>query len=73
MTAIPITPTSKIEITKEWCLRMAQFETNTEIGAGLLAFDPLFDGENGVDVLGDYGYIRDGLLAKEDNKVNQND
>ena len=36
----------KIEITKEWCLRMAQFETDTEIGAGLLAFDPIFDGES---------------------------
>lgn len=32
-----------IEITKEWCLKMAQLETNTEISAGLLAFDPIFD------------------------------
>lgn len=35
----------KIEITKEWCLRMAQREADAEIGAGLLALDPVFDGE----------------------------
>ena len=35
----------KIEITKEWCLRMAQREADAEIGAGLVAFDPVFDGE----------------------------
>ena len=34
----------KIEITKEWCLRMAQREADAEIGAGLLAVDPAFDG-----------------------------
>lgn len=33
----------RIEITKEWCLKMAQLETNTEIGAGRLAFDPIFN------------------------------
>jgi len=35
----------KIEITKEWCLRMAEIEANAEIGAGLYALDPIFDGE----------------------------
>ncbi|MFZ1827439.1 MAG: helix-turn-helix domain-containing protein [Candidatus Competibacteraceae bacterium] len=35
----------RIEITKEWCLKMAQLETNTEISAGRLAFDPIFDDE----------------------------
>lgn len=35
----------KIEITKEWCLRMAQREADAEIGAGLFALDPVFDGE----------------------------
>ena len=35
----------KIEITKEWCLRMAEIEANAEIGAGLYALDPVFDGE----------------------------
>jgi len=35
----------KIEITKEWCLRMAEIEANAEIGAGLCALDPVFDGE----------------------------
>jgi transcriptional regulator with XRE-family HTH domain len=35
----------RIEITKEWCLRMAEIEANAEIGAGLYALDPVFDGE----------------------------
>jgi HTH-type transcriptional regulator, competence development regulator len=35
----------RIEITKDWCLRMARHEADAEIGAGLLAIDPVFDGE----------------------------
>ena len=35
----------KIEISKDWCLRMAQYEGDAEIGAGRLAIDPVFDGE----------------------------
>jgi transcriptional regulator with XRE-family HTH domain len=35
----------KIEITKDWCMRMAQLEADGEIGAGALAIDPVFDGE----------------------------
>ena len=34
----------KIEITKDWCMRMAQLETDGEIGAGMLAIDPVFEG-----------------------------
>jgi transcriptional regulator with XRE-family HTH domain len=37
----------RIEMTKDWCLRMAQLEADAEIGAGLLAIDPVFD--SGVD------------------------
>jgi HTH-type transcriptional regulator, competence development regulator len=33
-----------IEITKEWCRRMAQLEGGFEVGAGLTALDPTFDG-----------------------------
>lgn len=33
------------EFTKEWCLRMAQIEGDSEIGAGLIAVDPTFDGD----------------------------
>lgn len=33
----------KSNITKEWCLRMALAEGDTEIGAGLTAIDPVFD------------------------------
>ena len=35
----------KIEISKDWCVRMAQREGDAEIGAGLLAIDPVFDGD----------------------------
>lgn len=35
----------KVDMTKEWCLRMAQREADSEIGAGLIAVDPVFDGE----------------------------
>lgn len=31
----------KIEVTKALCLRMAHFEGDAEIGAGLLALDPV--------------------------------
>ena len=33
------------EISKEWCIRMAQLEGDAEIGAGRLAVDPVFVGE----------------------------
>lgn len=33
------------EYSQEWCLNMAQLEGNAEIGAGLPAMDPVFDGE----------------------------
>ena len=32
-----------MDISKEWCLRMAQIEGVTEIGAGRLAVDPYWD------------------------------
>jgi hypothetical protein len=35
----------KIDFTEEWCLNMAQLEADAQIGAGLLAVDPVFDGE----------------------------
>jgi len=38
----------KIEVTKEWCMTMAQHEADAEIGAGLLAVDPVFDGETAL-------------------------
>ena len=37
----------KLEIEKEWCIRMALLEGDAEIGAGRLAVDPVFD----VDVI----------------------
>ena len=35
----------RIDVSKEWCARMAQLEADAEIGAGLLSIDPVFDGE----------------------------
>ena len=35
----------RIEIAKEWCARMAHLEGDAEIGAGLFARDPTFEGE----------------------------
>jgi transcriptional regulator with XRE-family HTH domain len=34
----------RIDLTKDWCTRMAQLEGDAEIGAGPLAIDPVFDG-----------------------------
>ena len=42
-----------MEISKEWCMRMAQLEADAEIGAGLLAGDPVFDGEAAPAVASD--------------------
>lgn len=38
----------KINVTKDWCVTMAKEEAGAEIGAGLLAADPIFDGEEGT-------------------------
>jgi len=35
----------RIEITKDWCIKMARLEDDYEIGAGAIAVDPVFDGE----------------------------
>ena len=43
----------KLDIKKEWCIRMAQVEGDAEIGAGRLAIDPVFDGEAIPAVAGD--------------------
>ena len=32
-----------MDISKEWCLRMAQIEGDTEVGAGRLAVDPYWN------------------------------
>lgn len=35
----------RIEITKDWCVRMAQLESNDEVGVGPLAAEVAVDGE----------------------------
>jgi transcriptional regulator with XRE-family HTH domain len=34
----------RVEITRDWCRKMAQLEGESEVGAGLLAIDPTFEG-----------------------------
>ena len=41
----------KMDVTKEWCMTMAQREAGAEVGAGLLAADPVFDGKAVIDDL----------------------
>lgn len=45
----------KLNIKKEWCIRMAQIEKDAEIGAGRLAIDPVFGGETVPAVAGERG------------------
>lgn len=33
----------KLNVSQEWCLRMAELEGDAEVGAGRLAVDPVFD------------------------------
>ncbi len=43
----------KIEFSKEWCRYMAELEGDAEIGAGPLAFDPVFTDESMPAISGD--------------------
>lgn len=43
----------KIDVTKDWCMTMAQLEAGVEVGAGLIAADPIFDGEVVLDDMRD--------------------
>ena len=38
----------KINVTQAWCKKMAGFEASAEVGAGLLAIDPILDDGNPV-------------------------
>lgn len=39
----------KIDVTKDWCMTMARREAGADVGAGLIAADPIFDGEAALD------------------------
>jgi len=54
----------KIDITKEWCLRMANLEGDAEIGAGKVAIDPVFDGESFAASNGDEPSIAFGRFVR---------
>jgi len=34
----------RIDLTKDWCLRMAELEADQEIGVGVAANNPVFNG-----------------------------
>ena len=50
----------KTELSKEWCMRMAQLEGDAEIGAGLVAINPVFDEGEPAHPSDQIGYERDG-------------
>ena len=39
-----------IEMSKQWCMKMAELEGDQEIGAGSLAIDPCFEIEDGNEI-----------------------
>lgn len=43
----------KINVTKAWCVNMARNEAGAEIGAGLLAMDPIFNFTSELEASGD--------------------
>ena len=43
----------RIDISKEWCMRMAELEANAEIGAGALAVDPILEDKPGRESVPD--------------------
>ena len=47
----------KIEVTKDWCEAMARQEADVEVGAGLIAADPIFNGEAAHDTTFDESRI----------------
>lgn len=48
----------KVNLSKDWCMKMAQLEGDAEIGAGLAAFDPIFD-----DNVSNVAAVEEGGLA----------
>jgi transcriptional regulator with XRE-family HTH domain len=53
----------KVEITRDWCLKMALLEGDSEIGAGLVAIDPVFEG-NGMAAAADDPSIAFGRFVR---------
>ena len=53
----------KVEITGDWCLKMALLEGDSEIGAGLVAIDPVFKG-NGMAAAADDPSIAFGRFVR---------
>ena len=49
----------RIDLTKEWCMRMAELEGDSAIGAGLYALDPTFE----------YGPVASTINTEESNIV----
>ena len=54
----------KIDVTKDWSMMMAQLEAGAEVGAGLIAADPIFDGEAALDEMRDESRLAFGRFVK---------
>lgn len=54
----------KIDVTKDWSMTMAQLEAGAEVGAGLIAADPIFDGEAELDEMRDESRLAFGRFVK---------
>lgn len=54
----------KIDVSKDWSMTMAQLEAGVEVGAGLIAADPIFDGEAELDELRDESRLAFGRFVK---------
>lgn len=54
----------KIEVTKDWCMTMAQREAGAEVGAGLIAADPVFEGEAQHEIMFDESRVALGRFVQ---------
>jgi transcriptional regulator with XRE-family HTH domain len=61
----------KIEVSKDWCVRMAQIEGDEEIGAGALAFDPVLDAKTASEAADEtsIAFSRFVQLARRDRRL----
>ena len=54
----------RIEISKEWCMRMAELEADAEIGAGALSVDPVLEDEPSREPVSEEAGVAFGRFVK---------
>jgi hypothetical protein len=54
----------KLEITRDWCLKMAMLAGDSEISAGLVAIDPVFEGNAMIPAISDEPSIAFGRFVR---------